>query len=164
MSPVLLAVVVTLIVNEATDVSPWIAIRLARWAAKRIYAGNTGRAARRQEEWEALISKSIPTKISQLFFGLGFGCAGLYCIASRRVPAALAALGRRIRPSRPSADTVSSWIAMAATAVLLSLPGIVQVIVLGGLVSLWVCVVVLAVISDKVKSAGERRRLSKVAP
>ena len=74
---ILVAVVATLIVNEVTDVSPWIAIRLVRWAARHMYAANADRAARRREEWEALINESIPTKISKLSFGLGLGCAGL---------------------------------------------------------------------------------------
>ncbi len=33
---ILLTVVVTLIASEATDVSPWLAIRLLRWAANHI--------------------------------------------------------------------------------------------------------------------------------
>ena len=51
---IILTVVVTLIVNEVTGVSPWLATRLVRWAAKHIYATDADRAAQREEEWEAL--------------------------------------------------------------------------------------------------------------
>jgi hypothetical protein len=82
---ILLTVVVTLIVSEATDVSPWLAIRLLRWAANHIYVTDANRTAQRKEEWEALISDdSIPTNISKLFFGLGFARTG--CTGSRSGP------------------------------------------------------------------------------
>jgi hypothetical protein len=136
---VLVAVVVTLIVNEAIDISPWTAIRLVRWAAKHIYAGNTERAARRAEEWEAVIDESIPTKVSKLFFGLGFGCAGLYCITIRYLPKILATLWRRIRPRRPSMDTIEGWKYLAVGMVFLALPDLVQLIVLGSVIVLLVC-------------------------
>lgn len=88
---IVLAAVVTLIVNEVTGVSPWLAIRLMRWAAMHIYATNADRAVQRKEEWEALISDSdsIPTDIAKLFFGLGLACTGLYWIMIRCVPSVL---------------------------------------------------------------------------
>src|SRR5262249_15089978 len=91
---VLVAIVVTLIVNEATDVSPWTAIRLVRWASKHIYAANPDRVTKRAEEWEALIAKSIPTNISKFCFGLSLGAAALSCISVRRANAALSVAKR----------------------------------------------------------------------
>lgn len=159
---VLLAVMVTLIVTEATDVSPWIAIRVARWAAKHIYVGNTDRAARREEEWEALIERAVPTKISKLFFGLGFGCAGLYCIAIRALLKALPALWRRIRPRRPSEETVEQWIAMAGLMVMFSLPDLVQAILFCALIGLWICIAGVALIVEYVRHIREHRILRRV--
>jgi hypothetical protein len=95
---VIVAAVAALIVNELTDLSPWTAIRVARWAAGKIYADKPERAEKRAEEWEALISgESIPTKISKLLFGLGLGCFGLWCVLVGYVPTAASAVGRAIR-------------------------------------------------------------------
>jgi hypothetical protein len=66
-----------------------------RWAAKRIYATNSDRAKQRKEEWEALID-SIPANISKLFFGSGFACAGLFCMAIRSAPTMLEAIAKLI--------------------------------------------------------------------
>jgi hypothetical protein len=94
---VIVAVVAALVVNELTDLSPWTAVRVTRWAAGKIYADNPDRAARRAEDWEALISgESIPTKISNLFFGLGMGCAGLWCMLIGYVPTVVSAMGRAV--------------------------------------------------------------------
>ena len=92
---IVLAVMVTLIVNEVTGVSPWLAVRLIRWAAEHIYATNADRAAQRKEEWEALLD-SIPTDIAKLFFGLGFACAGLYWIVIRCMPPVLETIPKMI--------------------------------------------------------------------
>jgi hypothetical protein len=93
---VIVGAIVAVVVNELTDVSSWLAVRITRWAAKRIYPVSPERAARRSEDWEALISESIPTKISKLCFGLGIGCAGLWCSVIGHVPAVLAAVRRAL--------------------------------------------------------------------
>jgi hypothetical protein len=160
---VLLAVVVTLIVNEVTEVSPWTAIRLVRWAAKHIYAGNTERAAQRAEEWEALIDESIPTKISKLFFGLGFGCAGLYCVAMRRASTARATLWRLIRRfCRSAAETVEQIVMTVVVLAVNALPLPQWLMVMGGLLVLVVCGNRLARHREHVKRTAERRRLNGV--
>jgi hypothetical protein len=81
---ILIGIVVGLLVNEASDISPWIAVRIVRWAAHRIYAADPQRAAERAEDWQAHIDKSIPTKLGKLFFGLGFGVAALWRMGARR--------------------------------------------------------------------------------
>lgn len=91
---VIVGVIVTVIITEFTDVSPWLAVKMTRWAAKRIYPTNPEKAARRSEDWEALIRESIPTNISRLCFGLGMGCAGLWCSIIGHVPSALAVVRR----------------------------------------------------------------------
>jgi plasmid stabilization system protein ParE len=162
---VLLAVVVTLIVNEVTEVSPWTAIRLVRWAAKHIHASNTERAAQRAEEWEALIDESIPTKISKLFFGLGFGCAGLYYIAMRRAPAARATLWRLIRRfCRSAVETVEQRVLAFVLVAVDELPLLQWLMVVGGLLVLMGCGAGLARVREHVKSAAELRRLNGVTP
>jgi hypothetical protein len=93
---VIVAVVVTLIVNEMSDISPWLAVRVARWAAGKIYASNPEMAARRAEDWQGQIDESIPTKISKLCFGLGMGCAGLWCMLVGYAPTVVFAVGRAV--------------------------------------------------------------------
>jgi len=137
-SEIIVAAAVGWIVSEATDISPWVAIKLVRWAAKHMYSGNAERAARRQEEWEALINdnESIPTKTAKLFFGLGLGCAGLYRVAHP----VLASAGRAILDALPDVDTIaegiSSLVSMVVLAVIISLPDLWQLIVVGGVVAL----------------------------
>ncbi len=85
---VLIAVLVTLIVEESTGLSRWIAARMGQWAAKHIYLYDSERAKTRSEEWEALISKSIPANITALTFGLSLASAAVACILARRIAVA----------------------------------------------------------------------------
>jgi lipopolysaccharide/colanic/teichoic acid biosynthesis glycosyltransferase len=64
------AVISGLLVNEATDVCPWLAIRLVRWAAWRRYPHAPERAAIRSEELAAVINDR-PGKLFKLFTALG---------------------------------------------------------------------------------------------
>jgi hypothetical protein len=100
---ILIAVAAALLANEATDISPWTSRRLARWAARHIYATNEKRQVQRSEEWEAQIIESIPTNLSRLCFGLSLGCAAIVSIvlrqASRVRPAAHGAPGPSPIPS-----------------------------------------------------------------
>jgi membrane protein YdbS with pleckstrin-like domain len=79
---ILLAVVLGLIVNEMSDVSPWAARKMVRWSAQVRY-GDAPRAADRAEELAALIDER-PGKL----FKLG--------TATRFVSAALATRVRRL--------------------------------------------------------------------
>jgi hypothetical protein len=85
-SAVVVAFLVALVAGEATDGSRWVGIRLARWAARRIYHGNASRATARAEEWEAL-ALSLPTSLSAMCFGLGLASAGVACVVMRSVVA-----------------------------------------------------------------------------
>ena len=87
MTEVLIAVLATIVVDELIGVSRWVAGRVARWAARRIYLSDAERAKERAEEWHALVSESIPTSISALCFSLGLGVMALACMAARRVTA-----------------------------------------------------------------------------
>ena len=80
---VVAAVLVALITGELTNGSRWIAARIARWAATWIYHANAERAAARAEEWEALISTTLPTNLSALGFGLGLGAAAVACVIAQ---------------------------------------------------------------------------------
>jgi hypothetical protein len=91
---ILVAVVVTLIVDEATGLSRWCATKLARWAAKHIYLADVERTKKRSEEWDALISKSIPTNIAALCFGLSLGAAAVACMVGRRAAVVVSAFSR----------------------------------------------------------------------
>ncbi|MEH1130840.1 PH domain-containing protein [Micromonospora sp. CPCC 206061] len=70
-----LAVVLGLVVNEFTDVSPWLARKLARWSATLRY-GNTTRAEIRAEELTAVINDR-PGKLFKVVTGLRFASAAL---------------------------------------------------------------------------------------
>jgi len=155
---ILIAAAVGLIVNETTDISPWVAIRLARWAATRMYPTNAERAAARREEWEALIDRSIPGKISKLLFGLGLGCAGLYCVVIRYVPIAAKAVGRKIRRSF-DLEWITAMLGMAAGLELG--PSLHSVIVAGILIGCAVCLMGIEWIFEQVKVSVDRRRLSR---
>ena len=52
---ILVTVAATLIVNELTDLCPWLATRLVRWSAFRRYRCDTQRANTRADELAALI-------------------------------------------------------------------------------------------------------------
>jgi hypothetical protein len=162
----IIGVAAAVIATELTDISPWIAIRLVRWAAAQMYRDNPGRAARRRKEWEALIRRTIPTKISTLVFGLGFGCGGLYCFVIRQVPVALGAVLRRIRRSLPSSEKISNWVMVAGVIALdawiNSLQGVAALLAIGGLVA---SIFVLGWLNQTIEDmkVAKRRRLSKVA-
>jgi hypothetical protein len=91
---ILIAALVTLFVEEATSLSRWSAVKLARWAAKHIYSADPERAQKRAEEWDALITKSIPTNIAALCFGLSLGAAAVAWTAARRATVIASALSR----------------------------------------------------------------------
>jgi hypothetical protein len=160
---ILLTVIATLIVNEATSFSPWLAIRLARWAAKRIYAANTDRAEQRKEEWEALIKgDSIPANISKLFFGLGFACAGLFCIAIRGLPTVLEAVAELLElpfeildSDEIGAGISVAWIVLGSS----SMPFLRWLIITGAIIGL---IFALSIIGDAAGSAAEHLRKTTI--
>jgi len=137
---IIVAAVVGWIVSEATDISPWVAIRLGRWAANNMYPANAERAARRREEWEALINESIPSKTAKLFFGLGLGCAGLCSAMGRRMRLVLARVAGRMINALPDIDDVAEWVAQGEGCLLLmgflSLSNDWQLIIMGGIPAL----------------------------
>lgn len=61
--------------NECSDLSPWLAGRLVRWAARRQYRGSE-RAAVRAEEWASLIEER-PGKLLKLVTALWFAAGAL---------------------------------------------------------------------------------------
>jgi hypothetical protein len=84
---VLLSIVLSLLVNEFCDVSPWIAKRLIRWAA-RAWTNDKELAATHAEEWLAVIEER-PGKLFKLV------TAGRFVVgaAGKVVPRALGRLG-----------------------------------------------------------------------
>jgi hypothetical protein len=69
-------VIATLIANELSDFSPWMATRLVRWSASQAFPEDPERAKARAEDLEAYVD-AIPGKLSKLGSGLGFGAAGI---------------------------------------------------------------------------------------
>ncbi|MFF0467597.1 hypothetical protein ACFYPX_09260 [Micromonospora zamorensis] len=79
---IILGILLGLVVNEVTDVSPWAARKLTRWAAYR-WATDTEIAAGYAEEWAALIDDR-PGKLLKLMTALRFTLGA----ASRAAPRA----------------------------------------------------------------------------
>jgi hypothetical protein len=77
------AIISGLLVNEATDICPWFAIRLMRWAARLRYPHAPERAATRGEELAALINDR-PGKLFKLFTALGFSLHALVVLRRDR--------------------------------------------------------------------------------
>jgi hypothetical protein len=75
------AVILGLLVNEATDLCPWVAARLVRWAARLRYLDAPERAAIRSEELARLVHDR-PGKLIKLFTALGFALHALTFTAS----------------------------------------------------------------------------------
>ncbi|MEO3746531.1 PH domain-containing protein [Plantactinospora sp. B5E13] len=67
---IVLGIVLGLVVNETTELSPWLARAFVGWSARIQYSG-TEQAEIRAEELKALINVR-PGKLSKLFTGLGF--------------------------------------------------------------------------------------------
>lgn len=72
---VLIGVVLGLIVNETTDLSPWLGRALVGWSARLRY-GETDRAQVRSEELKALVNVR-PGKLFKLFMGVAFATSAL---------------------------------------------------------------------------------------
>lgn len=94
---IVVTVVVTLIVGDLARSSRWSAARIARWAAARVYASDGERAARRAEEWDGLVSDSVPSDISAFCVGISLGFFAVACMAKRRAAGMASWCGRRYR-------------------------------------------------------------------
>jgi membrane protein YdbS with pleckstrin-like domain len=87
----LIGVVLGLIVNETTDLSPWLGRVLVGWSARLRY-GDTDQGKMRAEELKALVTVR-PGKLFKLFTGAGFACSAL-----------VFRLRRALRPGMSSVD------------------------------------------------------------
>jgi DNA-binding transcriptional MerR regulator len=79
------AIVSGLLINECCDISPWLAVRLMRWAARLRYRGATERATVRSEELAALI-QDRPGNLFKLLTAIGFTLHTVLIAALRSVP------------------------------------------------------------------------------
>jgi lipopolysaccharide/colanic/teichoic acid biosynthesis glycosyltransferase len=114
------AVISGLLINEVTDICPWLAIRLVRWAARRRYPYAPERAATRGEELAALIHDR-PGKLFKLFTAVGFALHALVVLRRDQQPVGLS--GWRAAAKR----TVDVGIAAVVLAVALPLWGVIAV-------------------------------------
>jgi len=73
---IVLGVVLGLVVNEATDLSPWLGRLFVDWSARLKYGGDTALGTTRSEELKALID-ARPGKLFKLFTGMGFVSSAL---------------------------------------------------------------------------------------
>ncbi|WP_226487655.1 hypothetical protein [Streptomyces parvulus] len=90
--------IVGLIVNEAVDISPWLARRTIRWAARRI--PDQEQALRYEEEWTGFLDER-PGKLLKLTYALTFLAPA---IQMRRE-----ALGRTSWPRRLTRAHTTFW-------------------------------------------------------
>jgi hypothetical protein len=97
---VVAAIVLGLLVNEATDICPWIAVRLVRWSARLLYRRAPERAAIRAEELAALINDR-PGKLLKLFTALGFALHALVVAGLGRRSGINVAFARELLARRP---------------------------------------------------------------
>jgi hypothetical protein len=74
---IVVTVAATLIVNEFTDLCPWLATRLVRWSALRRYRNDPRRASTRAEEQAALIA-ARPGSLLKLLTALCFTAAAVF--------------------------------------------------------------------------------------
>ncbi|MGN9781474.1 hypothetical protein ACTMTF_08605 [Nonomuraea sp. ZG12] len=79
---IVLGVVAGLVVNELTEMSPWLARRLVTWSAHHRYE-DPERAALRAEELTALIDHR-PGKLFKLVTGMSFAASAVVAVAGRR--------------------------------------------------------------------------------
>jgi lipopolysaccharide/colanic/teichoic acid biosynthesis glycosyltransferase len=113
------AIISGLLVNEVTDVCPWLAIRLMRWVAQLRYPHAPERAATRAEELAALINDR-PGNLFKLFTALGFALHALVILRSDQQPVGLS--GWRAAAKR----TVD--VGFAAVALVVTLPLLLVVV------------------------------------
>jgi hypothetical protein len=90
------AIVLGLLVNECCELSPWVAVRLVRWAARLRYSDTPERAAIRGEELTALVNDR-PGKLFKLLTALGFTLRALTTTALRTAPRKLRRLAASAR-------------------------------------------------------------------
>jgi DNA-binding transcriptional MerR regulator len=79
------AIISGLLVNECCDISPWVAVRLMRWATRLRYRGAAERATVRSEELGALIQQR-PGNLFKLLTAMGFALHALLVAALRHAP------------------------------------------------------------------------------
>jgi hypothetical protein len=94
------AVVLGLLINEATDICPWVAVRLVRWAARLLYRRAPERAAIRGEELAALVNDR-PGKLLKLFTALGFALHALLAACLGRRAGISVAVARELLARQP---------------------------------------------------------------
>jgi lipopolysaccharide/colanic/teichoic acid biosynthesis glycosyltransferase len=82
------AIISGLLVNEATDICPWVAVRLVRGAARLRYPDDPERAAIRAME-HARVIDDRPGKLLKLFTAVGFALAALIALRGDRKPVAM---------------------------------------------------------------------------
>jgi lipopolysaccharide/colanic/teichoic acid biosynthesis glycosyltransferase len=126
------AVIVGLVANEFTDICPWLAVRVVRWAARLRYPHAPERAATRGEELAALINDR-PGKLFKLLTALGFALHALVVLRRNQQPVGLsgwrAAVKRTVDVGFAAVGVVVSlpvWL-IVALAIRLSSPGPVLV-------------------------------------
>ena len=94
------AIISGLLVNECCDISPWMAVRLMRWAARLRYGGVAERATVRAEELAALI-QDRPGNLFKLLTALGFTLHTLLVAALRNAPQAIKRADKATHRKRP---------------------------------------------------------------
>ena len=113
----LVSLLIGLLASETTELSPWLALRVVRWAAK-LWAGtDVERAALLAEEWEALIN-DYPGKITKLLRASSFAFSGVQRAHVRHLRLAVVRLRRVIRLPRQTPAERSAMLVLSLTSIL----------------------------------------------
>jgi hypothetical protein len=105
-----------LVVNEVTDISPWLAHRIVRWAAYR-WSKDPETAAGYAEEWAAIINER-PGRLFKLGTAVGFAGGAAFRTMPRRLEGARAIWRRLPRQDRVEVTKVVH--SLSGTAALVS--------------------------------------------
>lgn len=104
-----------LLVNEMTDVSPWAARKLVRWAAYR-WTTDPDTAAGYAEEWTAIIDER-PGKLLKLLTAVQFSIGAAGRAAPRALASAKDAVRRTVNRFKVADDSARYLVRLASVAV-----------------------------------------------
>jgi len=105
MTAIVISVILGLIVNECSEISPWCARRLVKWSALRRYT-DPRRAAERAEELSALID-ARPGKLLKLFSALGFAGSAVLVVFRRELARRLDTMREKL--TKPGQESVEAF-------------------------------------------------------
>jgi hypothetical protein len=159
---VIVPLVISAAANELSDVSPWLARKIIRQAARTWALGDLGLAQAYEEEWSAVVD-DCPGKLYKLGLALRFAVFATARAEYRRVRRFIRQLGNRraAKITKELAPIVGGLVALTTTTWLTrdSLP--VALWGLAGAVALFGLVLLTSLIASRVRSGGLAKALRR---